>query len=197
MRLAAARVPSPVITVVHGGQTGVDRGAHEAALSCGWNIAGYMPIDRRDERGAIPDDVARFLIAHDKPGYAARTEANVRSANAALIIVRDAAEAHTTPGTAMTINLVIERRLPRRVVDVTYDAAAIASWLWNDLLAPRAPMLPLLGFVAAPAPNRLLIAGPRESKWPGARTEAAVLLCRIATSLVEISRDCQNQDLAR
>ena len=186
-----------MITVVHGGQTGVDRGAHDAAVTCGWNLAGYMPIDRRDERGSIPDDVARFLIPHDKPGYGARTEANVRSANAALIIVHDAAEAHTTPGTAMTIDLVIDRRLPRRVVDPTYDARAIASWLWNDLLAPRAPMLPLPGFVAPPAPNRLLIAGPRESKWPGARTEAAGLLCRIAALLVEISQDCQNQDLAR
>ena len=186
-----------MITVVQGGQTGVDRGAHDAALICGWNIAGYMPIDRRDEHGAIPDDVARFLIAHDKPGYASRTEANVRSANAALIIVHDAAEAHTTPGTAMTIDLVIERRLPRRVVDPTCDAHAIARWLWNDLLAPPAPMLPLPGFVAAPGPNRLLVAGPRESKWPGARTEAVGLLCRIADLLVEISRDCQNQDLAR
>ena len=98
-----------MLTIIHGGQSGVDRGAHEAALSCDWNLAGYMPIDRRDERGAIPDDVARFLIEHDKPGYAARTEANVRSANAALVIVRDAVEAHTTPGTAMTIDLVIER----------------------------------------------------------------------------------------
>lgn len=186
-----------MITVVHGGQTGVDRGAHEAALSCGWKLAGFMPIDRRDERGAIPDDVARFLIAHDKPGYGARTEANVRSANAALIIVRDAAEAHTTPGTAMTIELVIDRRLPRRVIDPSYDAAAIASWLWNDLLAPPAPMLPLLGFSNPPAPNRLLVAGPRESKWLGARAQTAALLGRIAACLVEISGDCQNQDLAR
>jgi hypothetical protein len=186
-----------MITLVHGGQTGVDRGAHEAALINGWAIAGFMPIDCRDERGRIPDDVARFLIPHDKPGYGARTEANVRSANAALIIVRDAAEAHTTPGTAMTIELVIDRRLPRRVVDPTYDATAIASWLWNDLLAPRAPMLPLLGFSAPPAPNRLLVAGPRESKWPEARAETTGLLGRIAASLVEIARDSQNQDLAR
>jgi hypothetical protein len=97
----------------------------------------------------------------------------------------------------MTIDLVIDRRLPRWVIDPTYDAATIARWLWKDLLAPRAPMLPLLGFSAPAAPNHLLVAGPRESKWPGARAATAELLGRIAASLVEISRDRKKQDLAR
>ncbi|HSX21410.1 MAG TPA: putative molybdenum carrier protein, partial [Gaiellaceae bacterium] len=68
-----------MITIVHGGQTGVDRGAHEAAIDNGWRVAGYMPRDGRDELGPIPPDVARFLVAHEKAGYGARTEANVRA----------------------------------------------------------------------------------------------------------------------
>ena len=38
-----------MITITHGGQTGVDRGAHEAAIDNGWRVAGYMPRDQRDE----------------------------------------------------------------------------------------------------------------------------------------------------
>lgn len=41
---------SDLITIIHGGQSGADRGAHEAAISNGWNVTGYMPRDCRDER---------------------------------------------------------------------------------------------------------------------------------------------------
>jgi hypothetical protein len=76
-----------LITIVHGSQTGVDRGGHEAALDSDWRIAGYMPRDGRDELGRIPQAVAQFFALHDKPGFAARTEANVRTVAAALIVV--------------------------------------------------------------------------------------------------------------
>jgi len=177
-----------VITIVHGGQTGVDRGAHEAAIDNGWLVAGHMPRDGRDELGKIPPGVARFLTPHEKASYAARTEANIRMASALLVVVRDADDPRATPGTAKTIDLAADRKLRRMIVDPKIDASAIARWIWNDLLMVRALPLPLEVKALAPIPTRLLVAGPRESKWPGARVETAALLRRVAMALAEIPR---------
>ena len=180
-----------MITVVHGGQTGVDRGAHEAAIANGWRVAGYMPSDARDELGPIPEAVARFLVPHNKMSYAARTVANVQSASAALIVVHDAGDARATPGTAKTIDLAVQQRLLSRIVDPTTDAVQIARWIWSDVLMLRTLMLPLDGLKLDPAPTRLLVAGPRESKWRGARVETAALLRRVALVLAEIPHAAQ------
>jgi len=190
-----------VITVLHGGQTGVDRGAHEAATDNGWPITGYMPRDKRDELGPIPEAVARCLLVHEKTSYAARTEANVRLANAVLVVVREAEDPRATPGTAKTIDLAAQRKLPRMIVDPRSDPEPIARWISGDLLRIRTLLLPLtVGSVPAPVPCRLLVAGPRESKWQGARVETAALLRRIGLALTKQgvggSRG-QNGDLAR
>ena len=183
-----------MITLLHGGQTGADRGAHEAAIDNGWLVAGYMPRDQRDELGKIPRDVALFLTPHDKTGYAPRTEANVRASHAALIVVRDADDPRATPGTAMTIDLAVEHQLHRMIVDPTDDAAQIARWIWSTLLSVQLP-LPL--DTCDPVPAKLLVAGPRESKWQGARVETAALLRRVALALTEIPRQRKEQDLTR
>jgi hypothetical protein len=176
-----------MITIVHGGQTGVDRGAHEAAIASGWLVAGYMPRDGRDELGPIPPDVARFLIPHASRDYAARTEANVQSASAVLIVVRDAREARSTPGTAKTIDLAERRKLRPVIVDPSQDIAPIARWICG-LIIPPTLMLPLDGVQIQPDPIRLMIAGPRESKWSGAQAAAADLLRRLAFAITEIGR---------
>ncbi|HSX23413.1 MAG TPA: putative molybdenum carrier protein [Gaiellaceae bacterium] len=174
-----------MITIVHGGQTGVDRGAHDAAIENRWRLAGYMPRDGRDELGLIPADVARFLTLHASPNYAARTEANVQSASAVLVVVRDVEQSRSTPGTSRTIDLTYERNMTPLVVDPSNDATAIARWIWR-LAAPPAPMLPLEGFEVDPVPLRLMVAGPRESKWPGAQVETARLLGQVACALGQI-----------
>lgn len=185
-----------MITIVHGGQTGVDRGAHDGAIDNGWSVAGYMPRDARDELGLIPEAIARFLVPHDKASYAARTEANVASASAALIVVPDAADPRVTPGTAMTIDLAAQRHLLCKIVDPTTSAVLIARWIWSDLLVPRPLMLPLDGLTLDPAPT-LLVAGPRESKWRSARAETAALLGRIARAIAEIGAPELDRDLPR
>jgi hypothetical protein len=193
-----------MITIVHGGQTGVDRGAHEAAIDNGWLVAGYMPRDGRDELGRIPPDVARFLTPHEKTNYAARTEANVRASAAALIVVRDADDPRTTPGTAKTIDLAASRQLRPMIVDPKTDAAQIARWIWNDVLVIGTPLqLEMPGLVAGtvilpdPVPTKLLVAGPRESKWPGARDLTAALLRRVALALGEIARSPNQAKISR
>jgi hypothetical protein len=182
-----------VITIVHGGQTGVDRGAHEAAIDNGWKLAGYMTRDQRDELGQIPPAVARFLVAIDKTSYTARTEANVRTATAALIIVRDEDDPRTTPGTAKTIDLVAARNMRRKIVGPEHDARSIARWIWNDLLMMSTLPLPIIAQTFDPVPTRLLVAGPRESKWRNARIETAGLLRRVSAALMEIAQPPENK----
>lgn len=187
-----------MITIVHGGQTGVDRGAHEAAIDNGWKVAGYMTRDQRDELGQIPPAVARCLVAIDKTSYTARTGANVRTATAALIVVRDEDDPRATPGTAQTIDLVVARRMRRKIVGPQHDATVIAHWIWNDLLMMSMLTLPIITQVLDPVPTRLLVAGPRESKWRNARIEAAGLLRRIGLALSEIARAAEpGRDLTR
>lgn len=174
------------IIVLHGGQTGTDRGAHEAALDNGWDLAGHMPRDSRDELGPIPPEVARYLVPHEKPGYAARTEANVRASNAGLIVVSDASKPRTTPGTALTIDRVEARRLPCLIVDPAFDPAQIARWIWDDLRTKSTLSL----FAACDEDDalRMLVAGPRESKWRGAQRATAELLRRVGHHLARGSQ---------
>jgi hypothetical protein len=164
-----------------------------------------MPRDGRDELGRIPPDVARFLTPHEKTSYAARTEANVRASSAALIVVRDADDPRTTPGTAKTIDLAASRQLRPMIVDPKTDATQIARWIWKDVLViDTLPLqLEMPGLVAGtvilpdPVPLKLLVAGPRESKWPGARALTAALLRRVALALGEIAREPNQAEISR
>lgn len=177
-----------LITIVHGGQTGVDRGAHEGAIAVGWGVAGYATRDQRDERGQIPQDVRRYLLPHATNNYAARTEANVRLSQALLVIV-EGSRAPLTPGTARTLVLATDRKLPRRIAypdDADYDA--IARWIWDNLLRWQAQPLPIEPAAPPSPPPRLMVAGPRESKWPRARIETAKILRHVARALDDISR---------
>ena len=179
-----------MITLVHGGQTGVDRGAHEAAIDNRWGVAGYMPRGARDEFGKIPIAVASLLREHESSLYAARTEANVRNCDALLVVVQDANDPRSTPGTAKTIDLATNRQLRRMIVDSKWDASLIAEWIWHKLMMPHAQQPLLLEPHARtrdPAPVRLMVAGPRESKWSGARVETVGLLRRVGTELRKIS----------
>ncbi len=67
-----------------GGQTGVGRGALDAALDVGRPCGGWCPAGRRAEDGRIPD---RYPLAEvSAPGYAARTLRNVLDSDGTVII---------------------------------------------------------------------------------------------------------------
>jgi hypothetical protein len=70
--------------IISGGQTGVDRGALDAALEASFPCGGWCPKGRKAEDGPIP---ARYPLKEmDGPAYRLRTERNVRDSDGTLIL---------------------------------------------------------------------------------------------------------------
>jgi hypothetical protein len=70
--------------IVSGGQTGVDRGALDAALRVGFPCGGWCPQDRKAEDGPIPDRYP--LVVLPGAGYRQRTLKNVKDSDGTVII---------------------------------------------------------------------------------------------------------------
>lgn len=141
------------IHIISGGQTGVDRGALDAALEAGASCGGACPAGRRAEDGRIPERYPVTPLAAS--GYAARTEANVRDTDATLILC----PGPPTGGTALTLRLAERHRRPVCLID-------------TERLTPEEAGQEARRFIADHAVHRLNVAGPRASGWP-AGTEYA------------------------
>ena len=73
-----------LLKIVPGGQTGVDRGALDAALERGFACGGWCPRGRRAEDGRIP---MRYPLRElDSGKYLDRTHRNVADADGTLIL---------------------------------------------------------------------------------------------------------------
>lgn len=76
-----------IVKIVSGGQTGVDRGAIEAARSRGFPYGGFVPKGRLAEDGAVPAEFSS-MTEDTRKGYLHRTELNVIHSDATLILSR-------------------------------------------------------------------------------------------------------------
>src|SRR5262245_39953450 len=145
--------------IVSGGQSGVDRGALDAALALSFPCGGWCPAARLAEDGPIPD---RYPVI-ELPGadYRGRTRRNVLDSDATLII----AFGPLAGGTLETLRDCKRFGKPHLVIDAAATEPADA--------AARAT-----GFVEETGIEVLNVAGPRESSHPGARAyaEAAITL---------------------
>jgi Circularly permutated YpsA SLOG family len=73
-----------LLKIISGGQTGVDRGALDAALDLGLQCGGWCPVGRLAEDGIIPE---RYPVTElTDGGYAERTAKNVADSDGTLII---------------------------------------------------------------------------------------------------------------
>lgn len=153
------------IRIISGGQTGVDRGALDAALDAGAPCGGWCPAGRRAEDGAIP---ARYPLTETaEADYRVRTRLNVSDSDATLILHRDGLEG----GTALTLRFCRELGRPSLVVDTASEPMADAA----DRLE---------AFIRERRVATLNVAGPRASKWPGAAAAAREIVARLLESSV-------------
>ena len=98
--------------IISGGQTGVDRGALDAAIALGIAHGGWCPLGRRAEDGRIPSHYR--LDEVETADYAARTEKNVIHADATLILHRQILQG----GTLLTRRFAKQHNKPFLVIDL-------------------------------------------------------------------------------
>lgn len=158
-----------MLVVVHSGQTGVERGVHRAAVSAGFAIAGFMPLDKRDELGLIPDDVASFLTPCFDKGSRPAVRANVAIASGIVLVVPDAGD--PSKFTAMSAVLTAARaaKLPYLVVDPMTNVDQVARWVQT--------------IPDSSGSRRVLITGPRGTRWHTGEQVARRLVSSISVAL--------------
>jgi hypothetical protein len=145
------------LEIISGGQTGVDRGALDAALELGMRCSGWCPEGRNAEDGRIPD---RYPLSELKGAdYPERTRRNVEDSDATLIIH------HRTlsGGTQLTLDLCRHLGKPVCLVDAATMSAEEGARIAGD-------------FVTRHGIRRLNVAGPRASHWSQAHDYAQTVV---------------------
>lgn len=156
--------------IVSGGQTGVDRGALDAALAHGMPCGGWCPAGRRAEDGAIPNRYP--LTALDTSDYRYRTHANVRDTTATLILCPGT----PTGGTALTVTYARQLQRPCLIINAENEP-------------PKAGAARTASFVSRHGVDRLNVAGPRASSWPRGVDYARLCLEALIARLLEPIRE--------
>ena len=158
--------------IVSGGQTGVDRGALDAAICLNIPHGGWCPQGRLAENGLIPHHYR--LRETDEREYTVRTERNVIDSDATLIIFRGI----LSGGTRLTYQKTTAHHKPAFLLDLE----SLSSW--NDERVDEELSRPeeasdLLEWLNKGDFEILNVAGPRESGQPGIEAETARLLIRL------------------
>ncbi len=161
--------PSPLQKIVSGGQSGVDRGALDAAIAAGFPHGGWCPRGRLAEDGPI--DRRYQLTETESAQYAVRTERNVLDSDATLILSAGV----LSGGTLLTQQLAQQHDKPLLVVDLKLPL---------DVQQARQ-------FVGEHDVRVLNVAGPRESSSPGISAQAAEFVTRLLTGEPLASDDLQ------
>lgn len=143
--------------IVTGGQTGVDRGALEAAIFLGIGHGGWCPRGRLAEDGPI--SLRYDLTETESAEYPIRTRQNVIDSDGTLILY----EREIHGGTRLTLELAGEHHKPVLAIDVAgpLDYPATRRWIADHAIAV------------------LNVAGPRESSSPGIAMAARAIIVQL------------------
>jgi len=151
----------PLERIVSGGQTGVDRGALDAAIDADVAHGGWCPAGHKAEDGVISERYG--LVPISSPDYSARTAANVRDSDGTLILCFGP----LSGGTKLTHQLASGRK-PVLVIDLQSDTDSgiddVCRWIAGHDI------------------RRLNVAGPRESTRPGIQDQARQFIGRLLSS---------------
>lgn len=165
--------------IISGGQTGVDRGALDAALVAGFECGGWCPADRGAEDGEISERYPLTPLpaaAVDAPekrearqiaqGYRARTLKNVQDSDGTVILFSGT----LSGGALLTQKLCVREKKPF----VALDAQAIRTLRAAEAVAR---------FVDEHGISVLNVAGPRLSGWPAGYRYALGMVGAVISNL--------------
>src|SRR5262245_35299583 len=121
----------PLRKIVSGGQTGVDRGALDAALAARFPCGGWCPEGRLAEDGAIAECYPVVVLA--KAGYEERTLRNVIDSDGTVILHSGLLEG----GTRLTAEHCARHGKPLATVDAStcppdQAAAQVAAFIERE-----------------------------------------------------------------
>lgn len=155
--------------IVSGGETGVDRGALDAALAVGFECGGWAPGDRMAEDGVISDRYPLTVLPDG--GYRQRTRLNVVDSDGTAVIYNES----LTGGTRLTRNLCALLNRPYVLINAreTTDAGKAAA--------------AVLKFIERSKIQVLNVAGPRASGWPAGHVFSFAVLREV----IERSRESE------
>jgi hypothetical protein len=152
-----------LIRIISGGQTGVDRGALDAALAAGFPVGGYCPAGRAAEDGMVPDRYP--LTPLERGGPLERTLMNVAESDGTAVLYFES----LSGGTEKTLQACLFLGRPYLLIDA-------------ELCLPEAAAERIRGFCKTHRIEVLNIAGSRASEWDDgfdfARETVAGLLSR-------------------
>ena len=154
-------MPNRELTIISGGQTGVDRAAFDAALKNGYATDGFVPLGRWAEDGRVPSKY-KGLTECDSADPSVRTKLNVENSDATLILSRG----KLGGGSLTTWRAARDSRKPCLHIDLERNSETTAVdkillWLRNGSF------------------DRLNVAGPRASKDPQIYDHAFGLLSTV------------------
>ena len=157
-----------MLVIIHSGQTGVERGGHRAAVAAGIAIAGFMPVDRRDELGAIPHEIADMLTPCFDRGPRPAVRANITLASGVLLVVPDAAHAEKFTAMSAVLQGIRSARAPSLICDPQTNLDDVVRW---------SHQLP-----ETSGSTRVMVTGPRGTRWPEGENIARRLVAAIGMS---------------
>lgn len=136
--------------IVHSGQTGVERGAHQGAVASGLEVTGVCTSTIRDELGPLPPDVATRLRPCSSRGFRPALAASLELATHVLLIVRDADAASPAPAMGWVLTQIRRLRLDYIHCDHQTHPSDVTAWLAQ----------------AGEGRHHVLVTGPRATRWP-------------------------------
>jgi hypothetical protein len=154
------------ITILSGGQTGVDRAALDAAIEKGVAYRGWCPKGGSAEDLAEPPGLLTLyphLRETPNADPVERTRWNVRDCDR-LLVLTDKSGAGASKGTELARDVAAKRERPCLVIDLDADNAVEQARAFLD---------------AGEDGMAVCIAGPRESEAPGIYAKARAFLRQI------------------